>query len=85
MIFAFTLTGLIFCCTLVLKYKSYRFLNVFYAYFFMHIFHDVSFMCNLKLWMRWRDLRLQLQVNVNLCGVQRHVFGAQDDVKCHLI
>lgn len=76
MMFAFTLTGLMFCCTLVLKYKSYL---------FVHVFHDVSFMCNPKLWMRWQNLRLELQVNVNLCGVQRHVLGAQDDIKCHLI
>lgn len=31
------------------------------------------------------NLRLELQVNVNLCGVQRHFLGAQDDVKGHLV
>lgn len=35
--------------------------------------------------MKWQNVRLELQLNVNLCGVQSYVLGAQDDKKCHLI
>lgn len=34
--------------------------------------------------MQQQCLRLELQVDVNLCGVESHTHSAQDDVKCSL-
>lgn len=35
--------------------------------------------------MRQQYLRLDLQVKVDLCGVESHTHSAQDDVKCSLV
>lgn len=35
--------------------------------------------------MSQQDLRLELQVDVNLRGVEGHAHSAQDDVKCSLV
>lgn len=67
--FAFTLTGKMFSCTLVLKKKKE--------------FKDVqNTRCS---WTSQQHLRLQQQVDVDLGGVEGHAHSAQNDVECSLI
>lgn len=39
----------------------------------------------LHVYSKAEDLRLELQFHLDLCRVQRHVHGAENDVKRHLI
>ena len=74
----FTLTEARLSCTLVLKENKIHQYKTILLSIHTHAEH-------LYLYHLWQLLRLELQVNVNLRGVQRHTRSAQDDVKCSLM